>query len=684
VKLLFWQRFTLFIIASCCICSAAAAASLEDSFQHPPDSARPWVYWFWLNGNLTRAGITADLEAMKRVGIGGVLIMEVDQGSPPGKVAFMSDQWREMFKHVVSEASRLGLEVNMNNDAGWDGSGGPWVPLDKAMQVVVSSEARVSGGGQIQKMLPRPMARGGYYEDISVVAFPTPPAEMRAAVGADGKLVYLPPNGPYGPCLQLELKQPFNAGGLDLSIDNFTKPFTAALQVSDDGRNVHGVTEFEVTGPHASAQFPGVAARYFRVLLNDKSIKNGSIRLHPGPVALDDLVSKSDAWGHVYNRNVSDAPNAKPVPADAIVSGEQLIDLTSKMDARGQLVWDAPAGNWTIMRFGHTFSGATNNPGVPGGTGPECDKLSKQGIDAHFNGMIAKLIADVGPAAGKTFVATHIDSWEIGAQNWTAQMPKEFARRRGYDLTHYLPVITGRIVDSQEKSLRFLWDLRQTVSELLTENYVGHLAELAHAHQMRLSMEVYTTPANDMDVANVVDEPMCEFWYPETNLWFNYSTKSMSSAAHTNGRTIVGAESFTSTQVERWLAYPALLKGQADRAFSRGVNRLVVHRYAMQPWTDDRKPGMSMGPYGIHFERTQTWWEQSIAWNTYVAAGALCSRRSGSSGRRGFAAVFTPNDPRLRLRCMQPATISHRRYCEERAHLTLIRHAVSPADPSRR
>src|ERR1041385_3922995 len=106
--------FVLSLVAS----PKPGIAELETPFAHPPDSARPWVYWFWLNGNITSNGITADLEAMKRVGIGGVLIMDVDQGAPKGPVPFMSPQWIDLFRHVAAEAERLGLEVNMNNDAG--------------------------------------------------------------------------------------------------------------------------------------------------------------------------------------------------------------------------------------------------------------------------------------------------------------------------------------------------------------------------------------------------------------------------------------------------------------------------------------------------------------------------------------------------------------------------------------
>src|ERR1039457_7151621 len=103
---------------------AAASTDLAKGFVSPPQSAKPGVYWFWLDRNITREGITADLEAMRRVGFGGVLIMEVDQGAPKGPARFASPQWRELFKFMLTEANRLGLEVNMNNDAGWCGSGG--------------------------------------------------------------------------------------------------------------------------------------------------------------------------------------------------------------------------------------------------------------------------------------------------------------------------------------------------------------------------------------------------------------------------------------------------------------------------------------------------------------------------------------------------------------------------------
>ena len=483
--------------------AAAGQPSLEQGFTNPPASARPWVYWFWLNSNITREGITADLEAMKRVGIGGVLIMEVDQGAPVGPVAFMGPQWRELFKHVAAEALRLGLEVNMNNDAGWNGSGGPWIKPEQSMQKVVWSETSLEGPKHFDGKLPQPPTVAGFYRDIAVLAFPTPGA-------------------------------------------------------------------FRIAGIQGKALFE--------------------------------------------RQGVPPAADTK-LPAEMVIDPARMADLSAKTDKDGHLAWDVPAGKWTVLRFGHTSTGACNGPAPASGTGLECDKLAKEGIEAHFAAMMAKLVADVGPAAGKSLVATHSDSWEVGAQNWTARMREEFQKRCGYDPLRFLPAMTGRVVDSLEVSERFLWDLRQTVSYLLADNYAGHLAKLCQQHGLRLSIEAYGGPCDDMTYGGRADEPMCEFWIGGGAF---ETCKGMASSAHTYGKRIVGAEAFTAGDQERWLEHPATIRALGDRAFCEGVNRFVFHRYAMQPWLN-YKPGMTMGPWGLHYERTETWWEQSAPWHEYLA-----------------------------------------------------------------
>ncbi|GAB4136828.1 glycosyl hydrolase [Thermopirellula anaerolimosa] len=493
---------------------SAAPDDLLRGFAEIPDDARPWVYWFWLDGNISREGITADLEAMKRAGIGGVLIMEVDQGAPAGPVRFASPAWREMFAFMLAEAHRLGLKVNMNNDGGWTGSGGPWIQPEQAMHRLVWSEMTVEGPNADPIVLPRPPVVENYYRDVAVLAFPRP-AEPARIPGIAGK----------------SLAQPLNAAPV----------------------------------------LPAV---------------------------------------------VEEPPADRVIPLDAV------LDLTDKMDAEGRLAWDVPEGRWTVLRFGHTPTGARNHPSPAEGRGLECDKLSADGADAMFAGLMGKLIADSPDLVGEeqTLVSTHIDSWEVGSQNWTARMPVEFRTRRGYDIRPYLPVIAGYVVGGRETSERFLWDFRQTIGDLVLDRYAGRFRELARQHGMRLTIEAYTTcPVDELAYAGRADEPMGEFWS-----WSKYgaafSCTEMASAAHVYGKKIVGAEAFTATDAERWLGHPGNIKDLGDWAFCEGINRFVFHRYALQPWTNpDRPPGMSMGPWGLHYERTQTWWDYARPWHDYLA-----------------------------------------------------------------
>jgi len=518
------------------LCLTSPAGSLDSNFRQPPPESRPWVYWFWLNGNITSNGITADLEAMKRVGIGGVLIMEVDQGAPVGPADFMSDRWRDLFKHVHAEARRLGFEVNMNNDAGWNGSGGPWIKPEQSMQEVVWTETNVAGPQHFEGKLAQPEARADFYRDIAVQAFPT---------------------------------------------------------------------------------------------VGDYRIPNIEVKA-------------------AFQKRSSHKPSKAEFAPEMIIAHGGITNLTARMDTAGRLVWDVPPGQWTVVRFGHTSTGVENAPAPKSGGGLECDKLSREGIEANFAGMMAKLSADNGLKPGKqnpvaadvsrlkyqedqsgltsaaTFlkqgsglVATHIDSWENGTQNWTAKMREEFQQRRGYDLLPFLPVMTGRVVGSLEISERFLWDLRQTISELIIENYASHMRELAHAAGMRFTVEAYGGPCDSIPYAGQSDEPMGEFWTPGGSAM--EACRVMASAAHVHGKRIVGAEAFTSAEKEKWREHPATIKAIGDRAFCEGINRFVFHRYALQPWAEERRPGMMMGPWGQHYERTQTWWEWTPAWHEYLA-----------------------------------------------------------------
>ena len=499
--------------------SMPAAGELERNFATPPASARPWVYWFWLNSNVTPEGITADLEAMRRVGIGGVLLMDVDQGVLAGPVKFMDNAWWELFAHAVREAKRLGMEINANNGPGYFGSGGAWMSPEMGMQTMLTSETRVRGGHPWTGVLPPPKGKVAEkqlaYRDVAVIAVAEP----------------------------------------DL----------------------------------------GTAKRF----------------------EIPEFRFKALTWtGWVGYRGGQSAPLAAAAPAGVAIPQDKVVDLTGRMRPDGSLTWDVPPGNWTVLRIGHGWTGSMPGPTVKGQSGPEIDYLNKEAVRIHFDAMVKSLNKAAGAAGPGTLVATHIDSWEGGGQNWTAKMPAEFKKRRGYDLTPWLPALTGRVIGDLQHTERFLWDLRQTVSELMVENYAAEFQHLARENGLRVTFECYTTTGNDLDAANFVDEPMAEFWSPSYG--FGPSVKAMASAAQINGRAIVGAEAFTADAGERWLVHPANLKALADTAFTQGANRLVIHRYAAQRFLHVA-PGLQMGPWGQHYERTNTWWEWSLPWHTYLS-----------------------------------------------------------------
>ncbi|MBN2218017.1 MAG: hypothetical protein JW719_11640, partial [Pirellulales bacterium] len=446
-------RFTL--LASIALATIFAAApwvagqSLESDFQSPPDAARPWVYWFWMNGNLTRQGITADLEAMKRAGIGGTLIMSVSTGIPPGKVEFLSPEWREWFAFAASEADRLGLQIIMNNDDGWTGSGGPWNTVENSMQVLTASETRVEGPKRLDMVLPRPPAKLDYYRDIALLAIPRAPEEAdsrdfapkttagdpkcEAARLTDNDVsnpVQLTSPTPEKPAwIDIVFDKPFRAQSISIGLPPGWHVYTGSLMASDDGKTFREVApvairKYSLLPFSEECSFDPVEARRFRLVFNSVGNRAPAIPLTEIALTATPRI-KNWAAKAAYSRADGMEPNAGP-SSEPAVHAKAIVDLTDKLEADGRLQWNVPEGRWTLLRLGHTTNAKKNHPGTPQGEGLECDKLSKEALDAHFDGFMAKLIAGVGPLAGKSLVGTHTDSWEVGCQNWTAKLREEF------------------------------------------------------------------------------------------------------------------------------------------------------------------------------------------------------------------------------------------------------------------
>ena len=633
-----------------------AADALEKGFKTPPESAKPWQYWFWMNGNITKEGITADLEAMKRVGIGGALIFNLSSRIPSGRVDFMTDEWRGMFLHAVREADRLGIEISMNNGEGWAGSGGPWNTVENSMQVLTSSKARIAGPCKYVKKLPEPPVTrileaeanppreiAPYYRDIAVIAFRTPdsdavtmrdcsPVVTASDPGFEGAKV-MDGDPETGSTLQaskskeqqfvqFEFAEPFTAQALTITTMPSAPMFKGILQVSADGikyANVTNFISFKNGAPAATIgiSFAPVAGKFYRVIFTKPEPEGNSfaeIELHQG-LRIPNWGEKAGFIG-ILQTTVSDKnwpSSAGAVPRNGIV------DITKSLAPDGTLSWDVPAGRWTILRIGHTTTGKGSNPATPKGFGLECDKMSKEALDAHFSGFIGKLAKDTGALAGKSFVATHVDSWEPGTQNWTPKFREEFKARRGYDPLLFLPAALGYPVESAEVSERFLWDYRRTCADLIADNYYGYLQTLAKKHGFILSGETYGNTRNmdNFQCALRCDIPMGEFWV--NRLAHSGSSKIAASAAHVAGRKITAAESFTAVMGDSsWREHPFLLKALGDKYYAVGLNRLVIASPCHQPWTN-RLPGMTFGPWGIHFERTTTWFEQSTAWLSYLS-----------------------------------------------------------------
>lgn len=322
-----------------------------------------------------------------------------------------------------------------------------------------------------------------------------------------------------------------------------------------------------------------------------------------------------------YKRQDRPEPDTRTIFPGDVISLDDSVDLTENMEDNGQLKWDVPAGQWTVVRFGYTTTGSTNHPAPPEGVGLECDKLSKAGAEAHWNGIVKKVIQDARSQAGKSFNSILIDSYETGSQNWTDNFAEEFHQRRGYDIYHFLLCLTGRVVGSIEISERFLWDFRRTVADMFAENYYGHFANLCRQNGLKLYIEPYGASGFFDDFANAryADIPMGEFWVNRYDAWHWWSSKLSSSAAHAYGRKYVGSETFTAAGEDAaWINHPYSLKTLGDYFYCKGINRFIFHDYAHHPWPDF-KPGMTMGPHGFQMNRGNTWWKQSGVWLIYLA-----------------------------------------------------------------
>jgi hypothetical protein len=317
------------------------------------------------------------------------------------------------------------------------------------------------------------------------------------------------------------------------------------------------------------------------------------------------------------------------VGAGDIVDKAAVVDLTSKMRPNGRLDWTPPAGRWIVLRFGYSLTGAQNSPASPEATGLEVDKLDRTHVKAYFENYLDQYKNATGGLMGKRGLQYIItDSWEAGVANWTDRMFDEFAKRRGYDMRPWLPVLAGRVVESAEASDRFLWDFRKTLGDLTTENHYDQLTEILHARGLGRYTESHEGGrafiGDGMDVKRSADVPMSATWLERpgrASRQYDADVHESASVAHIYGQNIVAAESLTVYR-NAWAYSPETLKSTADRMMVNGLNRFIIHTSVHQP-VDDKIPGLGLGPFGQWFTRHETWAEMALPWTTYLSRSSF-------------------------------------------------------------
>ncbi|MGV8091769.1 MAG: glycosyl hydrolase [Mangrovibacterium sp.] len=644
------RRLIGYFFIFCCLCGAGVKSgygqalrdtviNLETGFSAPPKEAKPHIWWHWVNGNVSKEGITKDLEAIRNVGIAGVTLINPGVGPSHGPVNFNSPEWWNLVYFAVKECERLGLDFSLANCAGWSESGGTWITPALSMQKVTWSETTVEGGRKINLKLKQPVTLENYYKDIAVYAFPTLKDDdinftnRKPVVTSsfssqnlehliDGKIetaVEIPvPTINNAQYILFEFKEPFPSRMFTVHAKAWGIP-KGELQVSDDGLNFKTVCKLNARrGQSVATAYPEVKGKFYRLYLTEAPANGDNISFSE--------IELSNAWRLTdWKEKVGFASKLLPEPVrevfppETIIDPEKLIDITSYMSKDGELNWNAPKGTWTILRMGHTSTGHKIGPAPVEAQGLECDKLNPEAVTLQFNSMAGKAAEKFGALTGKVYNTVFIDSWEAGNQNWTPKFVEEFTQRRGYSPLKYLPAITGRVIKNVDFTERFLWDIRRTIADLIAENHFGVFQKLSNQKGLKLQAQApgvnVPTIFDPIQSKQYTDEPMGTFWVRKG---VSGDGKETASVAHVYGKRIIAAEAFTAEgNASKWANYPYELKPLGDRNFIQGFNRFFFHRFVHQP-DDTKVPGLSLGRFGIHFERTNTWWDQSKAWVEYI------------------------------------------------------------------
>ncbi len=635
-----------------------AEDALLKKFQNPPESSRLQAWFHWNGDNVTKEGLVADLKAMGEIDIGVAHVFMPSMAHLPKTAVPLSDEWFELWDTAIKEAKKNNVKLGFHNCPGWSSSGGPWITPENSMKVVVFSEVDTEEESAKIK-LEQPLTTRGFYRDIAVLAMPvSKPVAMENVSGnfdADygkfkaGKDVLVMPLKKVGDkcSMVFEYKEPILPETMVYKLNESQIWADVVVYVSEDGNAWTKNSSFEMRMFNAQ-----MTPKTHRLKKLDKKIKFFKVEFtavqSPPWVATRPKKLASVTFTDLPLVSKIDSKNSSSTSfgfqpqwnqeREKGIARESFVNVTSSMSADGTLDWKAPhKGSWRILRIGYTSSGKNCAPATLPGL--ECDKLSRKGLDAHWPHMPKRLLE--APGAKDTVVISIVDSYEVGGQNWTEDLPKEFKARRGYDMMPYLPAIVGYTVGTVGETSKFLFDFQQTISDLFAENYYDYFTELCRKAGIKSALEPYGGPFDSIRCGSKCDVPTSEFWLGRS---VKGSTRIASSIGHLYGQTSIAAEAFTTEAKEgRWQITPSQLKRYGDTGWLEGVSQLVYHSYLHQPWTNVM-PGITLGRHGTQLNKNTTWWKEGIHWSRYVRrAQALLQSGKPRAEMLVFKGESSPN-----------------------------------------
>ncbi|MBN1795949.1 MAG: discoidin domain-containing protein [Sedimentisphaerales bacterium] len=669
--------FILFLIICFCesSCVTIKTQALEKGFTNPPRQYGVRCWWWWLNSNVTKEAITRDLEEMKAKGFSGAMLFDAGGANQwgnnqvPAGPTFASDKWRQLYKHALKEAERLGLVLGLSIQSGWN-LGGPNVTPDFAAKQLTWSEIDIAGPVEYKEKLPVPNSRENYYKDICVLAYPQKKQNGTAsafnvqagssqenqpatyAVDKDENTFWVssgvePGQGPTRDkpeWLQFSFGQPVTVTGINIRGRRGYGPKTCYLKTQEGQKTK---TCNLADGQANEIKFDPIQGKIFQIVFEDaydpyhpdspRNVQVIQLTLldQSGNPIIDE--KKETTTKPIENLRLKaldrelgmSAPDCRyllnglpSVPGEQDTGLAEIRNITEMMTPDGTLTWSVPEGSWTVLRIGYTITDAHVSTSSADWHGRVIDYLSKDAFDRYWNEIVEPLLADAGPLVGKVLRQLETDSWECGGMNWSPDFAADFKKYRGYDTIPYLPVIAGKIVESREASNAFLADFRKTLGDCVADNHYKVFAEYAHKHNLEIQPESGGPHAGPLDAIKNLgrsDIIMGEFWIPSPHRpqpVNRFYIKQAASVAHTYGKKLVAAESFTSIGPHWNDVLWKSLKSSMDHEFCSGLNMIFFHTFTCSP----KEMGIPGQEYfaGTHVNPQVTWWQYAGTFIDYI------------------------------------------------------------------